>query len=273
MILPNGTMLVTNNDGRLLSFLPGNRTGQTLSNFSDWGGFMYYDVRTDSIYVTVYNENLVHILPSETVIPPNGVTTAGCALNRTYRAIGLVGDNSGNIYITSNLCHWVLKWAPNATVGTIVAGSSNGNSGSSSNALDHPYSLALDEQNSYLYVSDRFNHRIQRFNLSSGSRNGTTVAGTGTNGSAADQLNLPTEIYLSKIDRSLYIVDNGNNRIQKWLPNATMGVTIAGSSTGVAGSTPYLLDYPFGLALDENETWLYVSDMQNKRIQRFKVIR
>lgn len=270
MVLPNGTMLVANGDGRLLGFPSGSRMGQMWTSFSNWPTFMYYDNRTDEIYVSVYSENLVHVLPSNRTIPPSGDATASCSVNRTSRPVAIIGDSAGNMYVTSNLCHWVTMWTPNATTGIVVAGLNNGNFGSVANALNAPYGLALDEANSYLYVSDRNNHRIQRFTLG-GSRNGTTVAGTGVNGPAADQLNVPTEIYISNIDRSLYIVDNGNHRIQKWSVNANAGVTVVGSSTGQSGGTPLLLNSPFALAFDPSETSLYVSDTQNKRIQRFSL--
>jgi sugar lactone lactonase YvrE len=134
--------------------------------------------------------------------------------------------------------------------------------------LYQPYGLALDESNSFLYVVDRYNNRIQRFVLG-GSGIGVTVAGGNGQGSAANQLSNPAGICLSRLDGSLYIADDSNNRIQKWVQNATSGTTIAGSPNGISGSTPYLLNSPFGVAIDDEENYLYVSDIVNNRIQRF----
>jgi hypothetical protein len=75
-----------------------------------------------------------------------------------------------------------------------------------------------------------------------GSGIGVTVAGGNGQGSAANQLDRPSDIFVSKIDGSVYVADCYNNRIQKWLVNATSGITVAGSSLGAAGSTQYLMN-------------------------------
>ncbi len=55
---------------------------------------------------------------------------------------------------------------------------------------------------------------------------GSTVAGDNGYGSLPNQLSWATKPFISK-DGSLYIVDQGNDRIQKWLPNAKVGLTVA----------------------------------------------
>jgi DNA-binding beta-propeller fold protein YncE len=104
-----------------------------------------------------------------------------------------------------------------------------------------------------------------------GSLSGVTVAGGNSFGTAPNQLNHPTSIYVSKLDGSVYVCDNYNNRIQKWQKNATNGTTVAGSSNGTAGSTPYLLNNPYGIAIDDQENYIYVSDSSNNRVQRFSL--
>ena len=64
-----------------------------------------------------------------------------------------------------------MKWTPNATSGTIIAGAA----GNASNQFNRPYGLFLDEAHAYLYFATRPNHRIQRYNLY-GTLNVTTVA-------------------------------------------------------------------------------------------------
>ena len=271
LLLPNQTMVVGNYDGRLFAFSLGNRTGQTLASFSSWPSFLYFDNRTTELYVTFMDMHYVYIYPSNRTIPPDRSTTSACLMNRLSGPTFLILDSIGNVYIACAGCGWVMKWAPNATNGSIVAGSTTGTSGSTASTLYYPYGLILDEANSHLYVADRLNHRIQRFTLG-GSPNAVTIAGTGSSGLAANQLNGPTEIYISKFDRSLYIVDSYNSRIQKWLANATSGTTIAGSSAGTTGSTPLRLNTPYAIALDQSETVFYVSDSNNNRIQRFPLV-
>jgi sugar lactone lactonase YvrE len=191
-------------------------------------------------------------------------------MNWLYLPTGIVVDSVGNVYISSYYCCWITKWAPNATSGTLVAGSSTGTPGGNSLSLYGAYGLALDEPNSFIYVADLYNNRIQRFVLG-GSGIGVTVAGGNGAGSAANQLNSPYDIYLSRLDGSLYITDSSNNRIQKWQKNATSGITVAGSSSGISGRTPYLLQTPIALTMDYDENYLYVVDSANNRIQRFSL--
>jgi len=44
-----------------------------------------------------------------------------------------------------------------------------------------------------------------------------------------------------------------------------------GSSSGVAGSDSFSLNLPLAVTLDNEEKYLYVSDTNNNRIQRFKL--
>jgi sugar lactone lactonase YvrE len=264
----NNTLYVGDNSSQLFLFELNNRTGRGLRSFDSWAIFLFLDNRTSNIYISTYMENLVYIWPTNQTIPPSGIPYNNCSMDGLFTPMGITVDSVGNVYIASMSCNWVTKWAPNATNGTLVAGSMTGVSGSDSLSLNEPCGLALDESNSFLYVVDRYNYRIQRFVLD-GSGIGVTVAGGNGQGSAANQLNTPAGIHLSSLDGSLYIADEFNNRIQKWAQNATFGTTVAGNSNGISGSTPYLLYHPFDIAIDHEENCLYVSDTANGRIQRF----
>ena len=266
----NKTLYVADSVNRLVAFTFGQRTGQSLRGFSSWPTVFYFDNRTSSIYVSVMMTHRVYILPSNQTIPSNGVSYPNCSSNWLYKPSGIAVDSVGNVYIASYQCNWITKWTPNATNSTLIAGSSTGAWGSTNLLLNTPHGLALDEINSFIYVIDRFNNRIQKFPLS-GSGIGVTVAGGNGVGLAANQFNGPTDIFLSKIDGSIYIADGYNNRIQKWQRNATFGITVAGSSSGLAGNTSYLLNLIFGLAVDDEEEYLYVADCNNNRIQRFSL--
>jgi hypothetical protein len=58
---------------------------------------------------------------------------------------------------------------------------------------------------------------------------------------------------------------------QRWSPGATSGVTIAGTS-GLSGASATLLNGPSEVILSLNETYMYVSDAMNNRVQRFQLI-
>ena len=272
LVTRNDTVYVANYDNRLLAFDPNNRTARTIATFANWPTFIFVDNRTSDLYVSVTLLQLVYIFPGNRTIPPDRTLTGNCSLNRLYGPTVVIVDSVGNVYIASYDCHWVTRWAPNATTGTLIAGSPLAQPGNNSQSLNLPYGLALDEPNSFLYVADRDNHRIQRF-LLGGSGVGVTVAGGNGAGAAPNQLNRPTEIYLSKIDGSLYIADSYNNRAQKWMMNnSSSGVTVAGSPDGTAGRSAFLMDLTYAISLDASETYLYVTDSNNERIQRFNLL-
>ena len=130
--------------------------------------------------------------------------------------------------------------------------------------------MFLDETNSFLYVADTDNHRVQRF-LLGGNGTGVTVAGGNGNGIAANQTYGPTGVYVSKKDGSIYVSERGSHRVQKWAPNATFGVTVAGRSDGTPGNGAFELNQPFTVLMNRNETWMYIADFGNNRVQRYPV--
>ncbi|CAF3289583.1 unnamed protein product [Rotaria socialis] len=100
------------------------------------------------------------------------------------------------------------------------------------------------------------------------SATGTTVAGTGNGGSSAtNRLSNPWTIVLDS-SNALYIADQGNNRIQKWIIGYSTGTTVAGQTNGVAGATSYYLNQPNGVYVDTNSN-IYVADSVNGRVQFF----
>lgn len=197
-----------------------------------------------------------------------GSGVAGSTLDKINTSTGLALDSQGNIYVGDHGNHRVMKWTVNATSGTIIAGVTS-LPGNNSTLLNQPYGLYLDENNSYLYVADTANHRIQRFHLNV-SAMGETVAGGNGAGSGSNQLNLPYALCVSKKTGDIYIADAGNHRIQRWTLGATSAITIAGI-TGVTGTNATLLNIPIYVLLNANETFLYVSDSFNHRVQRFQL--
>ena len=252
----------------LFAFEPNNLTGQRIMSFSNWPAYIFMDTLTSMVYVTVFYLHQVKIWPSNKTIPPN-TNISSCAMSFLSHPTGITVDSSGNVYVANKFCHWITKWAPNAANATLIVGSPSGALGNDSTHLHEPYGLFLDQNHSLLYVADRQNHRIQKFVL--GNSTGVTVAGGNGLGSASNQLNNPTVIYVSHHDGSYYICDYLNNRVQKWTMNASYGVTIAGSASGLAGNTPYLLNGPYDIWIAPNETYMFISDSYNCRVQRYSL--
>ena len=94
---------------------------------------------------------------------------------------------------------------------------------------------------------------------------GITVAGvTGNPGVSNSRLSLPISIVVDA-SNTLYISEFANNRVQKWLRNASNGTTVSGRSNGISGSGLSYLNGPFGIAVDF-EGGIYVADASNNRI-------
>jgi sugar lactone lactonase YvrE len=92
-----------------------------------------------------------------------------------------------------------------------------------------------------------------------------TVAGTTVEGNNDDEFRYPSGIAVDATG-NIYIADQFNHRVQKWIPGAKQGITVAGGRG--QGNASDQLDYPMGVAIDK-EGNLYVSDAANQRIQKF----
>jgi len=196
----------------------------------------------------------------------NSNGTAGSGPGELAYPAGVFVDSLGNIYVADQNNNRVQKYAPGATSGITVAGG-NG-SGPFSNQITAPTGIFVDKANN-IYITDGADNRVQKW--IPGATTGITVAGTDgyllNKGSASNQLNGPWGIFVDP-NGNIYIADAGNNRVQKWAPNAIRGVTVAGDSTGIAGYAANQLNFPQGVYVDGNG-YLYIADAKNNRIQKW----
>ena len=80
-----------------------------------------------------------------------------------YFPEGLLVDISGTIYVADAGNNRVVRWERNgASRGTVIVGG-NGR-GSAPNQLVSPRALCFDSEHN-LYVTDRLNNRVQRFDI------------------------------------------------------------------------------------------------------------
>ncbi|CAF0855168.1 unnamed protein product [Adineta ricciae] len=214
-----------------------------------WSTFFFYDNRTSLLYVTIMDRCILQIWPTNKAILYTGLAFRNCPLNKLYRSTGVMVDSQGNIYIAILPCNWITKWTINSSSGVVIVGSLTGSSNSDNKTLFGPYNIALDEANPYLYVTDRYNNRIQRFMLD-GSSVAVTVAGVNSAGSAQTQLRQRTDIYLTKSKTKICICNNFNHRIQKWNISETVGTTVTGNPNGTAGSSQFSLNRSYSIVMD-----------------------
>ena len=74
-------------------------------------------------------------------------------------------------------------------------------------------------------------------------------------GSALNQLIIPRGIYVDESDNdTLYIADCNNNRVMKWLVNATNGTIVAGGNGAGAATRKCIVHLMFSLTPLERST-------------------
>ncbi|CAF4626919.1 unnamed protein product, partial [Didymodactylos carnosus] len=88
----------------------------------------------------------------------------------------------------------------------------------------------------------------------------------GSRGSAQNQLLYPAGIFVDD-DESVFIADRNNHRIQKWLPNATNGTTVAGI-TNSSGNDSRHLNSPYCVWLDKDNNMI-ILDSGNSRVLKW----
>ncbi len=93
------------------------------------------------------------------------------------------------------------------------------------------------------------------------------MAGTGNDETDSSGFKHSSWLYIDA-NSTLYVCDQQNNRIQMWTNGSSSGVTVAGDSAGAQGTSSTLLKQPFAVTFDDNG-FMYVSDQQNNRVQRF----
>ncbi len=91
------------------------------------------------------------------------------------------------------------------------------------------------------------------------------VAGGNGQGNRLDQFNAPYYIYVDE-DHSIYISDNGNHRVMKWLEGEKEGFVVAGNQG--EGDNVTQLAYSDGIIVDQMGT-IYVTDKGNHRVMHW----
>lgn len=166
------------------------------------------------------------------------------------------------------------SWIITTVVGTGTAGFGGDGGPAGKAVLNGPFDLGFDRVGN-LYFADTFNHRIRRVDARTGII--TTIAGCGEAGysgdggpAAAARLNEPYGIALD--DRgTLYIADRHNHCVRRVDPK---GVITTFAGTGAAGfggdggpAAAALMVEPNGLALDAEETRLFIADVGGHRVR------
>ncbi|CAF4565820.1 unnamed protein product [Rotaria socialis] len=229
----------------------------------------------------------------------------GNKLNQLNRPQALAVDTQdGILFIVDSKNHRVVAWKLGDDKGHVIAGGQG--QGEQLNQLNNPTDVLIDEATRYLFISDRDNKRVvrcsseqpsstpeiiiseidcygiamdQKGNLyvtnvanhevrmysKDGFSLRRVVAGGNSKGKDLDQLDYPTYITVDNND-SIYVSDNGNNRIMKWPNGAREGIVMATTQTNSDKNTSSC--GLRGIAVDQRGT-LYVAEMFNHRVTQW----
>ncbi|CAF1484101.1 unnamed protein product [Adineta steineri] len=162
-------------------------------------------------------------------------------------ASGVFVGFDGTLYSVDENSNFVVwKLLKNAINITIAAGLYQ-SQGSNSSQLNYPNDVYVDRYGN-LYVTDAYNHRIQKF--SNGSTiNVQTVAGvTGSPSSALNEFNTPRYFTFDATETYMYISDYNCHRVMRYATNSTggtNGVIITGGTGQYNQNTS--LNGPWGI--------------------------
>ena len=176
-------------------------------------------------------------------------------------------DAEGLIYVADSGNHRVQVFNPDGTFlrqwGSLCKldtgeGCVEGGNGQ----FNEPWGIAVGQDGS-VYVSDTWNHRIQKF-----TSEGQFVTKWGKFGSTGGELGEGGLLYGPRAlaighDGNLYVMDTGNKRVQVFTPEGSFIAQWGGGGV-IDGS----FDEPVGLAQDAAGNW-YVADTWNRRVQQF----
>ncbi|MGW2370296.1 hypothetical protein ACWCZ5_32700 [Streptomyces sp. NPDC001667] len=227
-------------------------------------------------------------------VPPGGITTCvgtgtagfggdgGPAIAAQLNTPDGLVVGAGSLYIADRLNNRVRKVDLGTGIITTFAGTGTAGFGGDGGPaiaaqLNGPAAMAVDAGS--LYVTDFFNNRVRKVDLGTGII--TTFAGTGTAGFGGDggpaiaaSLSAPEGVVIWA--GSLYITDQGNNRVRRVDLATGIITTFAGTGTvGFGGdggpAIAAQLNTPRGMAVDE-EGNVYFACWHNNRVRKVKPV-
>jgi sugar lactone lactonase YvrE len=237
-----------------------------------------------SVYVADSGNNGIRKITTESITTTTSLVTtvagsnAGFAdgANGQFNSPQGISITGSNIYVADTGNNRIRLITPGVTttvsqaIVTTLAGSTSGFANGQGTAAQFTESsgIAVDSAG-IIYVADAGNNRIRKIDTSS---NVTTLAGSGTPGSAngqgtAAQFYQPFGVAVDSAG-IVYVADSGNHRIRK-IDRSSNVTTLAGSTVGCNNGpgTAAQFNYPWGVAVDSAGI-IYVADNANNRIRK-----
>ena len=262
--------IVDNANGRIQKWLSGAKEGQTVLTdlwdprdvFVDSDNFMYWlDGDGRSVWKIAANDSNLN---NRVNVAGEGYNL-GEAPNQLSGAQSFIVDSEGNIYVADTQNHRIMKWAPDATEGEVVAGGKGG--GNALNQLHYPRAVALDLEGNVL-VLDSNNRRVQKW--TSGATEGETIITYNTDSTDEYPLDMQLDAkgnILVLLDGYNYNTNENYYQIKSYNSNSYEPTTIIDAN---GGSEIAELNSPERITIDALGN-IYVSDVGNRRIQKFEL--
>ena len=168
---------------------------------------MYIDANGNIYIADTGNHRVQKWTPGAT----SGITVAGTGISgNSSSALSMPNDvyvaADGAIYIADTGNNRIQKWLPGATSGTTVIRNND-------NDFRGPMGIYGDSSgNLYITLATRSPDVVKKWTAATDKL--SLVAGYQT-GNTVDRFNFPSDIF-PDANGNWYIVDSGNNRIQKW---------------------------------------------------------
>ena len=194
-------------------------------------------------------EKMIDGASAEAVIGQSdfNISSSGLSASKFNDPLRVFVDSSGILWVSDYLNNRVLRFnnasfITNGSTADAVLGQTgftSNASGTSASKMNGPVGLFVDG-NGRLWVTDRLNHRVLRFDNASSKSSGSNADGvlgqpdftTGTSGLSAVKMNRPMGVYVDVSDH-LWVCEDDNNRVIRFDSVSTK--PNGGSADGVLG--------------------------------------
>jgi DNA-binding beta-propeller fold protein YncE len=194
-------------------------------------------------------------------IPGFGFPVGGVAAERS----------SGDLYVVDGSGAVVDRYGPTGTLISSFGSPGSGNGQFGQGFFSGPAGVAVDQSNGDVYVVDRANGRVEKFDSSGAYL--TQFNGTAT---PAGSFSSPSSVAVDPTSGDVYVVDAGNNVIDKFDSSGNLVIAF-GSGGALNGSATPASTFAFpitsgeplpGIAVDSSGR-LYVGDVGNGVVDEF----
>lgn len=201
-----------------------------------------------------YGQNLLDISPQQVI------GSAGAQPGQFNAPRGVKVAPDGTLYVADSKNHRIQHLSASGEVLHVWGAFADQASGNApGGTFNEPWDLAVAPDGS-VYVSDTWNHRVQKFTADGQFVN---MWGYFGQGEAPDAFWGPRGLATDSKGR-VYVMDTGNDRVVVFDADGNFI-----SQFGTEGFDEGQFDEPVGIAIDQNTGKIFISDAWNQRIQVF----